>query len=228
MILPRAGPDDLGQLGVQARRPPLEADLDDAVVLPRRLDHPPALTDGRGERLLGVDVLPGGAGGRHMDRVPVVGSGDDHGVDVLAVEQAAEVLHPLRRPAEVGLSRGDALALVLEGARSRWAAVGAAQGLPLLSPTPEVTARPASGSPRRCPGWSVAPQTGSATAPRRLVVPRPPGGDRGRLAGHPGQPAGVPPSPVSRSPDAGPRSPSLTAAGATRPSNLPASLENVI
>ena len=44
----------------------------------------------------------------------MVGRGDDHRVDVLAVEQAAEVFDPLDRPAEVGLPRGDALAQVLE------------------------------------------------------------------------------------------------------------------
>ena len=108
------GAHQLGELRVQARRPPLRADLDDAVVPPRRLDDPPALAHGHRQRLLDIDVLPRGAGHRRLDRVPVVRRGDDHGVDVLAVEQAAEVLDPLDRPAEVGLSRGDALAQVLE------------------------------------------------------------------------------------------------------------------
>ena len=68
------------------------ADLDDPVVLPRGLDHRPALGDRHRQRLLDVDVLARLAGGDHLDRVPVVGRGDHHRVDVLAIEERPEVL----------------------------------------------------------------------------------------------------------------------------------------
>ena len=45
----------------------------------------------RRQRLLAVDVLLGLAGGHEVQGVPVVGRGDDDGVEVLAVEQLAEV-----------------------------------------------------------------------------------------------------------------------------------------
>ena len=77
---------------VHPRRSAVDADLDDPIVLPRRLDHRPALDDRHGQRLLDVDVLARVAGGDHLDRVPVVGRGDHDGVDVLAIEHRAEIL----------------------------------------------------------------------------------------------------------------------------------------
>ena len=41
-----------------------------------------------GDRLLAVDVLAGFAGGDERDGVPVVGRGDDDGVNVLLLEQS--------------------------------------------------------------------------------------------------------------------------------------------
>ena len=58
------------------------------------LDHLAALVNGHGQGLLHVDVLARLAGLDRLDGVPVVGRGDDHGVDVLAVEHAAKVLVP--------------------------------------------------------------------------------------------------------------------------------------
>ena len=82
----------LGKLRVHPRRPAVNADLDDPVVLPRRLDHRPALDDRHRQRLLDVDVLARVAGGDHLDGVPVVGRGDHDGVDILAIEDRAEIL----------------------------------------------------------------------------------------------------------------------------------------
>ena len=88
----RAGVHRLGELRVHPRRAAMHADLDDPVVLPRRVDHRPALDDRHRQRLLDVHVLARPAGGDHLDGVPVVGRRDHDGVDVLAIEHRAEVL----------------------------------------------------------------------------------------------------------------------------------------
>jgi hypothetical protein len=69
----------------------LRADADDAVVAPRGRGHPAALADEQGHRLLDVDVLAGGARQHGVQGMPVVGSGDDHGLDVRVFEQPAEI-----------------------------------------------------------------------------------------------------------------------------------------
>ena len=110
----RARLHQLGELGVKLRRPPLRAHLHHPVVAPRRLDHPTALADGERERLLGIDVLARIAGHDRLEGVPVVGRGDDHGIDVLLVEDPAEILVPLDRPAEIRQPRRDPVAQLLE------------------------------------------------------------------------------------------------------------------
>ena len=75
----------------------LRAGLDDAVVLPGGLDHPPAFAHVVADRLLDVDVLAGLACPDRRQRVPVVGGGDRDGVDRLVVEHAPDVLHDGRR-----------------------------------------------------------------------------------------------------------------------------------
>ena len=72
--------------------PLLDAHRHDAIVLARGLDGFPARFDLVRQRFLDVDVLAGGA---RLDRdraVPVVGRGDENGVDVLALEQPLVVL----------------------------------------------------------------------------------------------------------------------------------------
>ena len=89
----------------------LRAHLDDPLVLPGGLDQLAALPAVVAQRLLDVHVLARLAapdGGRH---VPVVGRGDDHGVDRLVVQGLAEVLHALRAPCRPGAS---AIALARE------------------------------------------------------------------------------------------------------------------
>ena len=74
----------------------LRAGLDDPVVLPRGLDHPPAFAHVVADRLLDVHVLAGLAGPDRRQRVPVVRRGDRDRVDRLVVEHPADVLHELR------------------------------------------------------------------------------------------------------------------------------------
>ena len=69
----------------------LHADLADAIVDARRFHDRRALFDLQRERLLDVDVL---AGVERVDghaRVPVIGRGDEGGVDFLGLEQLAMV-----------------------------------------------------------------------------------------------------------------------------------------
>ncbi len=94
--LPR--PDDLAGLDEVRHAPLLRADLHDALVLVLGLDDRRALGQIVRQRLLDVDVLAGRAGVDGHRHVPVVGRADQHGVDVLAVEQL--VVAPWwRRPA---------------------------------------------------------------------------------------------------------------------------------
>ena len=69
----------------------LRAHLDDAVVRRAAFDHHAAFADRQRERLLDVDVLAGLAGHDRRQRMPVIGRADDDGIDVVAVEHAAEV-----------------------------------------------------------------------------------------------------------------------------------------
>ena len=82
--------DFAGQPEVQVRAL-LAADLEDALGLPCHLEQGLALVDGQGERLLAIHVLAAPQGGDGGQRVPVVGRGDDHGVDVFAGAKLAEV-----------------------------------------------------------------------------------------------------------------------------------------
>ncbi len=75
---------------------PLGTHLHDALVTLRGLKHGAALVNGRGERLLDIDILPGLAGQHGGQGMPVVGRGNEHHIHVLAVEHAAEVLHRVR------------------------------------------------------------------------------------------------------------------------------------
>ena len=92
--------DDLSELAVADELPGtfevgpgavLGADLDNALVLLGGFDHPAALLDEEAEGFLDVDVLAGGAGEHGHQPVPMVGRGDDDGVDVFVVEHLAEV-----------------------------------------------------------------------------------------------------------------------------------------
>ena len=67
------------------------ADLDHAVVALLGGDHRAALGDRVAERLFAIGVLAGRHGVGELERVPVVGRGDDHRVDRLVVEHAAVV-----------------------------------------------------------------------------------------------------------------------------------------
>ena len=79
--------DQLARLLVVRPRPLLGADLDDPLVPPGDVDHPPPLADEQAQRLLDVHVLARRAGHHGHQGVPVVGRRDDHRVDVAVVEQ---------------------------------------------------------------------------------------------------------------------------------------------
>ena len=78
----------LGEAGPLARA---VRGLDDPFVLGRRLDHPAAFEDRVGRGLLDVYVLARLTRPDRRQGVPVVGRRDDDGIDVLVVEQLAQV-----------------------------------------------------------------------------------------------------------------------------------------
>ena len=69
----------------------LAAGLEDAVVFGDGGDHGAAFGDREGEGLFAVDILAGAGGLDGGDGVPVVGKGDEDGVDIGRSEDVAEV-----------------------------------------------------------------------------------------------------------------------------------------
>jgi len=69
----------------------LRAGLEDALVILNGVDHGAALADGQRQGLLAVNILAGAGGGDGGQSVPMVREGDEHGVDIGAAEQVAEV-----------------------------------------------------------------------------------------------------------------------------------------
>src|SRR5262245_9948930 len=92
-----ATPYVIARRHVAGRTAVLRADLHHAVVFARRFDHSAAFPDIVRWRLLDIDVLTGLAGTDRSRRVPVIGSGDDNGVDGLVVEDAAHLFDGLGR-----------------------------------------------------------------------------------------------------------------------------------
>src|SRR5271169_2929575 len=81
-----AGGINLSGLLVEDRADALATDLQDAVVLLRSGDHSETLVHGMGERLLAIDVFAGSEGVHHDAAVLMISYRNDHGVDVLAIE----------------------------------------------------------------------------------------------------------------------------------------------
>jgi hypothetical protein len=79
--------------------------LDDAVVFARGLDELAALGNVVATRLLDVHVLARLTGPDGQQRVPVVGSGDRNDVQVLVIQNRAEVLNAMGRVAAALLHR---------------------------------------------------------------------------------------------------------------------------
>ncbi len=69
----------------------LRAGLENDLVVAHGLDDVAALVHGERERFLAIDILPGFGGGDIDERVPVIGRGLNDGVNVLALQQLAEV-----------------------------------------------------------------------------------------------------------------------------------------
>src|SRR5215475_5818135 len=100
-----AAANELDGLAAVIRRTSLQADLHDALVPLSRLDHPAAFGDHERKRLLDVDILARLTGVNHLQRVPVVGRGDDHRVHVFHIQQLPIVLELSRAAAD--LLRGE-------------------------------------------------------------------------------------------------------------------------
>src|SRR4030095_5079810 len=87
--------DQLDALFVLLSRTLLRAALYDAFVMLRGVGHPAAFADEERHRLFDVNVLARAARQYRQQRMPVVGSRNDHGVNVLAVEHPAKILEAL-------------------------------------------------------------------------------------------------------------------------------------
>jgi hypothetical protein len=84
-------PNELhGSLVVRARAL-LAACLHYSLLLASFVDHDAAFLNGEGQRLFDVNVFAGAAGHHGLKSVPVVGSCDENGIDVFAIEQLAKV-----------------------------------------------------------------------------------------------------------------------------------------
>ena len=88
----RAAAHEIGRLADECRRAALEPDLDYPAEAPRRADHRAPLAHHERQRLLHVHVLARRAVLDHLERMPMVGRGHDHGVDVAQLEQPPVVL----------------------------------------------------------------------------------------------------------------------------------------
>ena len=83
---------DLTGLAELLARSLLRAELEDAAVAMHRVAQDLDLVDAHAQRLLDVDVLAGADGGQGVQDVPGVERGDGHGVDIVAVQQFAEIV----------------------------------------------------------------------------------------------------------------------------------------
>jgi len=81
--------------------PRLHTYLDDPLVLAGRLNHLSALADIVRHRLFDIDVFAGLTGHDGPQRVPMVRSGVDNGIDVAIIEGLAEILNEFR-PSALG------------------------------------------------------------------------------------------------------------------------------
>src|SRR5688572_23746678 len=98
---------ELDGLAEHSSASPLRAGGHDATVAACRLDHSPSFDDVVADRLLAVDVLAGLTGPDRHQRMPVVGRGDRHGVDVAILEHATEVGLRFRIAAPLLLHEGE-------------------------------------------------------------------------------------------------------------------------
>ena len=92
----RAGLDDFHDAAVGG---PVVVDviahLRDALVLESRGHHGTPFADGIGEGLLDEDVLAGLAGMNGGQRVPVIGRGHHHGIEIFALQELSEIVELL-------------------------------------------------------------------------------------------------------------------------------------
>ncbi len=69
----------------------MRADLDHTLRAPCRFHHSATFENGEGNRFLDIDILARCARVNGLDRVPVIGRGNHHGVDILALKYLAEI-----------------------------------------------------------------------------------------------------------------------------------------
>ena len=80
----------------------LAARLHHTAVLAAGIHHRPPLGNGQGKGLFAIHILPRLASVHRLQRVPMVGCGDQHRVHIFAVQQLA-IVNRLNRGATMGL-----------------------------------------------------------------------------------------------------------------------------
>ena len=93
----------------------LEADLNDALILASGLDHPAAFPRVVGEWFFDEDIFTGLTGENGGETVPMVGGGDNDGIDLRILQHTPKILVELRwlsrRRVQGGLGAGCASAV---------------------------------------------------------------------------------------------------------------------
>jgi hypothetical protein len=87
-----AAANQLAADSVDRQRPSQTSGLENSLVLAHGLHHQPPLADRQARRLLGIDILAGLADVDADQGVPMVGSGRDDRVHILAFQELAVVL----------------------------------------------------------------------------------------------------------------------------------------
>jgi hypothetical protein len=137
-------------LPIRPLRTNSHAVLEDAAVAGDGVAHGPAFGDGDGEGLLAEDVLAGLGGGNGDEGVPVLGRGDDDGIDAGHAEQLPEVAEHGRASAEAAAGGLAAvLPRIADGQRLRRRAEEAAHDI--VAPSAEADEAEADAIARRRP-----------------------------------------------------------------------------
>jgi len=93
--------DILRHLAKHGRRAPVQTRLTNPLIPLYRLNHRPPLGDAQRDRLLDIYIFPGLAGMDGLQRMPVIGRGDDHRIHVLQFKQLAVVFESFRAGANL-------------------------------------------------------------------------------------------------------------------------------
>src|SRR4030095_9955732 len=91
----RAGTNGCQTFLIRRARALLRAHLHDTFVVAGRFNHPTSLFDKQRERLLNINIFASGTRHDGHQRMPMVGSRDDYGIDIFAMQHPAKIIEAL-------------------------------------------------------------------------------------------------------------------------------------